>query len=150
MGPQILKRLHHCLVWQLLGLQPQGTTEASAYGPVSHWGQASCHPGPLYQAASEEGPKNGQTPATLVIDCSLCYRMASGTGAQSLGPRGFLPSSNIPTPEQLIKWLPRTLFYAAATLCLVTILIIYNSYYMYIFTQLNFFPSLLLCCGSVI
>ena len=63
MGPQILKRftaaplraswLHHCLVWQLLG-----TTEGSAYGPVHHWGQASCNPGPLYQAVSEEGPKN--------------------------------------------------------------------------------------------
>ena len=30
-----------------------------------------------------------QTPATLVIDCSLYYRMASGTGAPDLGPRGF-------------------------------------------------------------
>jgi hypothetical protein len=30
------------------------------YGPVYHWGQASCHPGPLYQAESEEGPKNCQ------------------------------------------------------------------------------------------
>ena len=42
--------LHHCLIYQLLGLRPQGTTEGSAYGPVHHWGQASCHPGPLYQA----------------------------------------------------------------------------------------------------
>uniref|UniRef100_A0A674B018 Kit ligand n=1 Tax=Salmo trutta TaxID=8032 RepID=A0A674B018_SALTR len=49
--------LHHCLVWQLLGLRPQGTTESSAYGPVHHWGQAPCHPGPLYQAVSEEAPK---------------------------------------------------------------------------------------------
>ena len=69
-----------CLVWQLLGLQLQGTTEGSAYGPVHHQGQTSCHPGPLYQEVSEEGHKNGQTPATLVIDCSLFYRMASGTG----------------------------------------------------------------------
>ena len=56
MGPQILKVLqlqhqehpdwlHHCLVWQLLGLRPQGNTEGSAYGQVHHWGQASCHPG---------------------------------------------------------------------------------------------------------
>uniref|UniRef100_A0A8C8H9J2 Ubiquinol-cytochrome c reductase iron-sulphur subunit N-terminal domain-containing protein n=1 Tax=Oncorhynchus tshawytscha TaxID=74940 RepID=A0A8C8H9J2_ONCTS len=37
--------LHHCLVCQLLGLRPQGTTEGSAYGPVHHQGQASCHPG---------------------------------------------------------------------------------------------------------
>ena len=49
--------LHHYLVWQLLGLRPQGTTEGSAYGTVHHWGQASCHPGPLYQAVSEKGPK---------------------------------------------------------------------------------------------
>jgi hypothetical protein len=44
--------LHHCLVWQLLGLRPQGTTEGSAYGPVNHRGQTSCHAGPLYQAVS--------------------------------------------------------------------------------------------------
>ena len=64
-APQILKMfysctikwLHHCLVWQLLVLRPQGTTESIADGPVHHWGQASCHPGPLYQAVSEEGPK---------------------------------------------------------------------------------------------
>ena len=53
-------RLHHCLVWQLLVLRPQDTTEGSVYSPVHHWGQASCHPGPLYQAVSEEGPKNCQ------------------------------------------------------------------------------------------
>ena len=64
-GPQILKvlqlhhREHHCLVWQLLGLRPQGTTDGT-YNPVHHWGQASCHPGPLYQAVSEEDPKNCQ------------------------------------------------------------------------------------------
>jgi hypothetical protein len=52
--------LHHCLLWLLLGIRPQGTTKGSAYGPVHHWGQASCHPGPLYQAVSEEGPKNCQ------------------------------------------------------------------------------------------
>ena len=53
-------RLHHCMVWQLLGLRPKRTTEGSVYGSVHHWGQASCHPGPLYQAVSEEGPKNCQ------------------------------------------------------------------------------------------
>ena len=36
------------------------TTEGSAYGPAHHRGQASCHPGPLYQVVSEEGPKNCQ------------------------------------------------------------------------------------------
>ena len=39
--------LHHCLVWQLLSLRLQGTTEGNVYGPVHHQGQASCHPGPL-------------------------------------------------------------------------------------------------------
>jgi hypothetical protein len=34
--------------------------EGSAYSPVHHWGHASCHLGPLYQAESEEGPKNNQ------------------------------------------------------------------------------------------
>ena len=48
MGPHILKklysctihrehpdRLHHCLVWQLLGLLPQGTTEVTVYPNTS-------------------------------------------------------------------------------------------------------------------
>ena len=52
--------LHRCLVWQLLSLRLLGTTEGSAYGPVHHRGQASCHPGPLYQVVSEEGPKHCQ------------------------------------------------------------------------------------------
>jgi hypothetical protein len=43
---QLHHREHHCLVWQLLGLRPQGTTEGSVNSPVHHWGQASCHPGP--------------------------------------------------------------------------------------------------------
>ena len=34
-------------------------------------GGQACHPGPLYQAASEEGSKNCQTPVTLVILFSL-------------------------------------------------------------------------------
>ena len=32
--------------------------------------------------------KLSKTPGSLVIDCSLCYHMASSTGAPSLGPRG--------------------------------------------------------------
>ena len=52
--------LHHCLVRQLLGIWPEDATEGSAYGPVHHWGQASCHPGPLYHAVSEVDPKNRQ------------------------------------------------------------------------------------------
>jgi hypothetical protein len=38
--------LHHCLVWQLLGIRLHGATEGSAYGAVHHWSQAPCHPGP--------------------------------------------------------------------------------------------------------
>ena len=34
--------LHHWLVWQLLGLQLQGTTKGSAYSPVHHWCQPLC------------------------------------------------------------------------------------------------------------
>jgi hypothetical protein len=34
--------------------------EGNAYGPVHHWGQASCHPGPIFYAVSEEGPNNCQ------------------------------------------------------------------------------------------
>jgi hypothetical protein len=118
--------LHHCLVWQLLGLRPQDTTKGCVYGPVHYWCQVSCHPGPLYEAVSEEGPKNGQTPATLVIDCSLCYRTESGNSGPRLGPRGFLTAST-PHAIRLLKMLancfpdylhcPNPLFYAAATLC---------------------------------
>jgi hypothetical protein len=46
------------LVRQLLGIRPQGATKGSAYGLVYHCGRALCHPRPLYQAVSEEGPKN--------------------------------------------------------------------------------------------
>jgi hypothetical protein len=40
--------LHHCLVWQLLGIRPQGATEGSVYGPIHHRGQAYCQPRPIY------------------------------------------------------------------------------------------------------
>jgi hypothetical protein len=40
--------------------------------------------------------KNCQTPATLVIDCSLYYRMASGTGVPGLGQKVF---STVFTPK---------------------------------------------------
>ena len=97
MGPQILKRFYSCpiespiegscLLWQLPGLHPQGTTEGSVYGPVHHCGQASFHPGPRYQAVSEEGPKNGQGLQ------SPKYGTASGTRVPSLGPKGSLTAS---------------------------------------------------------
>uniref|UniRef100_A0A673YJ05 Uncharacterized protein n=1 Tax=Salmo trutta TaxID=8032 RepID=A0A673YJ05_SALTR len=42
------------------GREKERTGEERGDGPVHHWGQASCHPGPLYQAVSEESPKNCQ------------------------------------------------------------------------------------------
>ena len=65
MGPEVLKMFYSfnikCMVASLPGTaiartRPQGTTEGSAYGLVHHWGKAACHPGPLHQAVSEEGP----------------------------------------------------------------------------------------------
>ena len=46
--------------WQMHLPRPQSTTEGGADSPVHHWGKAPCHPGPLYQAISEEGQKNCQ------------------------------------------------------------------------------------------
>ena len=42
----------------------------------------------LYTRRCQKGPNNCQTPATQVIDCSLCYRTASGTDAPTLEPTG--------------------------------------------------------------
>jgi hypothetical protein len=71
-----------CLVWQLLGLRPQATTEGSAYGPVHHRGQASCHPGPLYQACQRKAPKIVKDSSHPSQDSSLCYRTASTISIQ--------------------------------------------------------------------
>jgi hypothetical protein len=120
---------------ELLGLRPQGSTEGSEYGPVHHWSQVSCHPGPLYQAVSEEGPKNCQRLQPLSSDCSLCYRMASGTGAPSLSPKGFLTAStpSHKTPEHLIKWLPRLLTPPPPNLSFTLLLL--SVYYLCIVTS---------------
>jgi hypothetical protein len=71
-GPQILKRFYCCTIesiltgcitaWYMATARPPTARHyrVSVYGPIHHRGQASCHPGPLYQAVSEEGPKNGQ------------------------------------------------------------------------------------------
>ena len=70
MGPQILKKVLqlHCTIESILtgcitAWYRKGTTEGSANGTVHHWGQASCHPGPLYQVVSEEGRKNSSHPS---------------------------------------------------------------------------------------
>jgi hypothetical protein len=59
----------------------------SAYGPVQRRGQAFCHPEPLFQVVSEEGPKNRQTPATLIINCSLLPHSKRYRSAKSRSKR---------------------------------------------------------------
>jgi hypothetical protein len=102
MGPEILKRfyscstesmvgcwLHHWLVWQLLCLRPQGTTEGSVYGPVHHWAKLPTIQDLYTRQCQRKVLKLSKTVATLVIDCPLYYHTASCTGVPSLGPRGF-------------------------------------------------------------
>ena len=66
MGPQILKRFYSCNIESILigcitawydNCSASDHKACSANGPVHHWGQASCHPGSLYQAVSEQRPK---------------------------------------------------------------------------------------------
>jgi hypothetical protein len=93
MGPQILKRfysctlhwLHPCLVWQLLGLRPQRHNRGLCEQPSTSLGPRFLPSRTSIPGGVRGSPKK----ATLVIDCSLCYRIASGTGSPSLGPRGF-------------------------------------------------------------
>jgi hypothetical protein len=52
MGNQILKRFYSCTIESILTScittwYDNCATEGSANGPVHHWGQASCHPGPI-------------------------------------------------------------------------------------------------------
>ena len=67
MGPQELKRFYSCTIESIMTgciTAWYGNCSASdrSCHTVHHWGHASCHPGPLYQAVSEEGPKNCQRP----------------------------------------------------------------------------------------
>ena len=113
--------LHHFLVFQQLGLRLQGTTEGSAYGPVHHRGQASCHPGLQNQAVLEEGPKNCQTPATL--------------GSSH-------PTSWQAVPEHQVP--PSTLLLLCYCLCIVTLITLPTCTY-YLDTGA---PSHWLCTGT--
>jgi hypothetical protein len=56
--PQILKRFYSCTIKSILtgcittwygncSASDHKVLEGSAFGPVRHWGQASCHPGPI-------------------------------------------------------------------------------------------------------
>jgi hypothetical protein len=57
-GPQVFKKLHSCTIESILigcitgWYGNWGATECSGYGPVHHWGQASCHPGPTVEVVS--------------------------------------------------------------------------------------------------
>jgi hypothetical protein len=81
--------LPHHLVWQLLVIRQQGT-RVLYIRPSRSLGLSS-----LATRTSIPGGVRGKlynlsmTPATQVIDCSLCYKTASGTRVPSLGPKGF-------------------------------------------------------------
>ena len=85
------------------------------------------------------------TPPTSVIDCSLYYRMASGTGAvqDQKASQELLPPSH-KTLEQVIKWLPGLSALCPAnpsfTLLLLSVIILHSDFnnftYMYILPQL--------------
>ena len=130
MGPQSLKKLYSCAIKSVLTgsiTAWYGNCSASDHKTLRwwcEWPSTSLGPSFLTSRTSIPGGVRGRpyklwkTPANLVIDCSPCYHTASGTGAPSLGPKWLLNS---------FKWLPRTfalpsypLFYAAATLCLLS------------------------------
>jgi hypothetical protein len=92
MGPQILKRFYSCTIDSILTGCISAwygnclASDRKALQRVVHTAQYITGAKlPAIQdlyTVSEEGPKKlSKTPATLVIDCSLCYRTASGTGA---------------------------------------------------------------------
>ena len=104
MGPQILKKLYNCIIESILT------------GCITTWfGNCSASDRKALQRVVRTAQyitgaklpaiqtyiiggviKLSETPITQVIDCFLCYRTASGTGAPGLGPRG---SSTASTPK---------------------------------------------------
>ena len=68
MGPQILKRFYSCNIESILTgcitawYSNFSASNRKALQRVVLTGKAACHPGPLHQAVSEEGPKNSQRP----------------------------------------------------------------------------------------
>jgi hypothetical protein len=115
MGRQILKNLYSCTVENLLTgciTAWYGNCSSSNHKTLQRVvGTAKYITGPSFlpSRTSILGGVRGRpkiTPATLVKDCSLCYRIASATGAPSLGPKGSLTASTPKIAEQLIKLLP--------------------------------------------
>ena len=108
-GPQILKRSYSCIIESILtGCITAWYGNCSASDPkvlqrVVRTTSTSLGPSFLtcrtYVLGAVRGrhPKNSKTPVTQVIDCSLCYRTASSTGAPSLGPKGSLTASTTPS-----------------------------------------------------
>ena len=78
--------LHHCLVRQLLSLRPQGTTVRTAQYIT---GAKLPTIKDFYTRWCQRKALKIVKDPTPVIDCSLYYRMASVTGVQSLGQKGF-------------------------------------------------------------
>ena len=99
MSPQILKRLYSCTVESILtGCNTAWNGNCLAFDPkalqrVVRMAQYITRAKlPAFQdlyTRRRKALKMVKTPATLVIDCSLCYHTASSTGAPSLGPRDF-------------------------------------------------------------
>jgi hypothetical protein len=89
MGPQILKKLYSCTIESILTgciyawlgnclASKRKAPEGSAYGPSHRWTRALCHPGPLYQVVSEEGPKTCQRlqpPRTVLSQVVLMHQV---------------------------------------------------------------------------
>uniref|UniRef100_A0A8C7U6C2 Phosphoinositide phospholipase C n=1 Tax=Oncorhynchus mykiss TaxID=8022 RepID=A0A8C7U6C2_ONCMY len=55
----VLEEVRDITVW--CGVARTTISPSMSNGPVHHWGRAPCHPGPLYKAVSEEGPKNSDS-----------------------------------------------------------------------------------------
>ena len=101
MGPQILKRFYSCTIKSILTgcitawYGNCSTSDRKAVQRVVSTAQyitGATLPAiqDLYtRRCQRKALKMVKTPATLVIDSFLCYRTASGTGAPSLGSRGF-------------------------------------------------------------
>jgi hypothetical protein len=114
-GSQILKKFYSYTIESILtgsitswygncsasdhkALQGVVRTLSTSLGP-------SFLPSKTYMLSSVWGrPKKlSKTPVTQVIECSLCYCTASGSGAPSLGPKGSLINSFYPQAIRLLN-----------------------------------------------
>ena len=111
MGPQILKKFYSCTIERILtgciiawygnckAPDHNVLQEVSEYGLVHHWGRAPYYPGPIYFGRPQ---KMVLTPATQVIDHSLCYYKACGTThTHKHTHKNKVPSERIPNFVEL-------------------------------------------------